>query len=88
MNKMSYNGYENYQTWAVALWLDNGESTSDLISDIIKHARSDYDAADQLKDIIEDMNPLANQASMFTDILNSALSDINYLEIIESHKED
>ena len=85
---MSYNGYENYQTWAVALWLDNYESTSDLISDIIKHARSDYDAANQLKDIIEDMNPLANQASMFTDILNSALSDVNYLEIIESHKED
>ena len=85
---MSYNGYENYQTWAVALWLDNDESTSDLISDIIKHARSDYDAANQLKDIIEDMNPLANQASMFADILNSALSDVNYLEIIESHKED
>ena len=85
---MSYNGYENYQTWAVALWLDNYESTSDLISDIIKHARSDYDAANQLKDIIEDMNPLANQASMFTDILNSALSDVNYLKIIESHKED
>jgi hypothetical protein len=85
---MSYNGYENYQTWAVALWLDNDESTSDLISDIIKHTRSDYDASDQLKDIIEDMNPLADQASMFTDILNSALSDVNYLEIIESHKED
>ena len=85
---MSYNGYDNYQTWAVALWLDNDESTSNIISDIIEHARSDYDAADQLRDMIEEMNPLADQASMFTDILNSALSDVNYLEIIESHKED
>ena len=85
---MSYNGYENYQTWAVALWLDNDESTSELISDIIKRARSDYDAADQLRDLIEEMNPLADQASMFTDILSSALSNVNYIEIIESHKED
>ena len=85
---MSYNGYTNYQTWVIALWLDNDEYTSELISDIIKRARSDYDAADQLRDLIEEMNPLADQASMFTDILNSALSDVNYLEIIESHKED
>ncbi|MGB4322172.1 MAG: hypothetical protein WBJ23_02400 [Anaerolineaceae bacterium] len=85
---MSYNGYENYQTWAVALWLDNDESTSELISDIIKRARSDYDAADQLRDLIEEMNPLADQASMFTDILNSALSDVKYIEIIKSHKEE
>ena len=85
---MSYNGYKNYQTWAVALWLDNDECTSELISDIIKRASSDYDAADQLRDLIEEMNPLADQASMFTDILSSALSDVNYIEIIESHKED
>jgi hypothetical protein len=88
MNKMSYNGYENYQTWAVALWLDNDESTSELISDIIKCARSDYDAADQLRDLIEEMNPLADQASMFTDILSSALSNVSYIEIIKSHKEE
>lgn len=85
---MSYNGYKNYQTWAVALWLDNDERTSELISDIIKRARSDYDAADQLRDLIEEMNPLADQASMFTDILSSALSNVNYIEIIESHKEE
>lgn len=85
---MTYNGYTNYQTWNVALWIDNDENTSDLISDIIAHSKSDYDAADQLKDIVEEMNPLIESASMFTDILNSALADVNYREIIESHKED
>ena len=26
-NENKYNGYENYETWAVALWLNNEEST-------------------------------------------------------------
>ena len=25
---MSYNGYSNYETWAVQLWIDNNESSS------------------------------------------------------------
>ena len=25
---MSYNGYSNYETWAVQLWIDNSESSS------------------------------------------------------------
>jgi hypothetical protein len=25
---MSYNGYTNYETWAVQLWIDNNESSS------------------------------------------------------------
>jgi hypothetical protein len=25
---MSYNGYTNYETWAVMLWIDNNESSS------------------------------------------------------------
>ena len=26
-NDTRYNGYENYETWAVALWLENDEAT-------------------------------------------------------------
>jgi hypothetical protein len=25
---MTYNGYSNYETWAVQLWIDNSESSS------------------------------------------------------------
>ena len=83
-----YNGYKNYQTWNVALWIDNDESTCDLILDLIARCKDDYEAAEELKRFIEEANPLADTATMFTDLLNSALAEVDYMEIIESHKED
>jgi hypothetical protein len=40
--------------------------------------------ADQLKDSVEDMNPLGDKATMFTDLLNAALSEVNWHEIAEA----
>jgi hypothetical protein len=30
MNTKTYNGYKNYETWLVALWIDNDEGSSDM----------------------------------------------------------
>ena len=35
--KMSYNGWANYPTWCVALWLDNDEGTYNAVRDDIGH---------------------------------------------------
>jgi hypothetical protein len=42
---MTYNGYSNYETWAVQLWIDNNESSSAywrrLAEEIYNHAASE-----------------------------------------------
>ena len=36
----TYNGWTNYQTWAVKLWLDNDEATQHLQADLLDEAKN------------------------------------------------
>jgi hypothetical protein len=101
----TYNGWTNYETWNVALWLDNERGTYDLWRERAKEllARSEatsyltkeegavYDLARGLREEIEGQVPDFG-ASMYTDLLNAALSEVNWAEIarhyIEESKED
>ncbi len=55
---MSYNGWTNYETWCVNLWLINQEGSNDRLMDLVSSTGKDYHKAMQLKEEIEDMNPL------------------------------
>ena len=33
---MSYNGWTNYETWAVALWIDNEQATYQTAREIVR----------------------------------------------------
>ena len=98
-----YNGWENYETWAVNLWLTNEEGIYNYCRGLARRAEQDapdceqvreriwtvedtknFLLADQLKDSVEDMNPLSDRATMFTDLLNAALSEVNWHEISEA----
>ncbi|MAF43079.1 MAG: hypothetical protein CMI54_02765 [Parcubacteria group bacterium] len=43
-----------------------------------------FTLADTIKEFIEDTNPLLNTASMYTDLLNAALSEVDWNEIAEN----
>ena len=82
---MSYQGWKNYETWCVALWIDNDQDSYNEARDMIRDCREVYEAADILKEWIEEMNPLNDTANMFTDLLNAALSEVDYYEIAENY---
>ncbi len=103
----SYNGWSNYETWCVNLWLSNEEGSyrhcrelatdaavaaedSCLVSDgiwTIEEATRNL-LSDALKELLDELNPLAAQASVFTDLINAALCDVNWHEIAESFLEE
>ena len=87
---MSYQGWKNYETWCIALWLDNEQETYEIARAIARTANeSDYDKAKDLQEYVEQNNPLNDTpASMFHDLLNGALSEVDYREILEHYKED
>ena len=97
MSDTTYNGWTNYETWNVKLWLDNEQSTyydvtrhaSDVYTEAMdmEEAPDAYDLAAWLKDYVTDMAPEL-PASMFSDLLNAALSEVNWQEIAEVYLSD
>ena len=102
----TYNGWTNYETWCVKLWLDNDEylcnelqpamvrrawaeskvTPSDLSFGLTREVNAWRDLADDLKSYCEDPeNGLVPDlgASFASDLLNAAMSEIDWRSIAE-----
>ena len=90
MNKKEYNGWYNYETWMVNLWMDNTQQSHETWRQI---ARESIDAdegtnwfyfEDQLKQYLdyiqEDVDNHINNGTV-KDLLGAAISEINTREI-------
>ncbi len=95
-----YNGWQNYETWAVNLWLSNDQGTYEYCRDMAREAWQHAEATDiltreevarrdlaeRIKDEIEENNPCP-AASMYSDLLNAALSEVNWYDVAEAFLE-
>lgn len=98
MENNKYNGWTNYETWCVALWLDNDSGSAHYVAALAeavydaaeadrsftREERAALELADRLKEEIEEHNPLAGQATLYTDLLNTALAEVNFYEIAQN----
>jgi len=85
---MTYNDWTNYETWNVALWIGNEQGSQEEAEGIARSESDDYHAGKALQEWIEEMNPLADDASMFSDLLGAALQEVNWTEIAEHYHAD
>lgn len=96
MNNNPYNGWHNYETWAVKLWLDNDEGSQGYWQErteevfeqaqperfFTKSERALLDLTDALKEMHEEALP--ELTGFAADLLNAAMSEVNWREIAES----
>ena len=106
-----YNGWTNYETWAVKLWMDNEESSyrfwAERAQECADEAKGTLSAnarltgkepfttqekaafalSRELKDHFEEGNPVTD-ASVWADLMNAALSEVNWHEIAKSLLDD
>lgn len=94
--RKTYNGWTNYETWAVKLWMDNEEPSyrywqSETVAawdrnegdEHFTHAeRTAFDLADVLKSEHEDALP--ELSGFAADLLNAAFGEVNWDEIATS----
>ena len=76
-----YQGWANYETWAVALWLNNEQSSQAKATAIASQACSEDDAAEAIERWIESMNPLADEGTLFSQLLQAALSEVDWYDV-------
>ena len=81
----TYNGWKNYAMWAVNLWIDENQGSSNFKDELVEQAATIGDLADSLKDWIEEDNPLGDQANMFSDLLGWALKQVDWYELAEKY---
>lgn len=95
----TYNGWTNYETWCVVLWLENDEGTyrywrecarahAELAKrDIEPHLTPAEGAriklAEQMREEVE-RDDVVPAASLYADLLNSAFEEVNWVEVADA----
>ena len=98
MSDKKYNGWSNYETWLVNLWFDNDNYSQDILAQFAKdsircaelHGRDRdnavYECSKMIQNEVEEHIPEVE--GMFSDLLQSALSEVNWYEIAEHIVDD
>lgn len=89
MEKNTYNGWTNYETWNVALWIGD----MNIEDDIKEHLKRSKNPGRDLEAYLTDpdginMFPANDGASCQTDLLSAAISEVNWDEIAEHYTEE
>lgn len=86
MTNQTCNGWANHATWLVNLWLGEYNYDHSELSGL-----SRYDAAQALKATVDDILTEYEEAKLSglaSDLINSALSDVDWYELADSYMED
>lgn len=97
-----YEGWSNYETWSVSLWLDNDEPSHRYWREQVERHRCEagkssqvrdgmwtegeavrFHLARQIEDEVTEASPLED-ASLYSDLLSAALSEVNWIEIADN----
>lgn len=86
---MTYNGWVNYPTWAVHLWISNEEALWDTALEIVGYAERErgedvWYGPDTLREWVVGALVPDLSASMAGDILGWALGQVDWLEVYDA----
>jgi hypothetical protein len=92
-DEQGYNGWKNYETWVMALWIDNDQGSYTYARELRDEAhdtgglRPKSELASMLQNWMEeeldDWSP--DSASVFTDLLHAAFGEVDWYEIAENY---
>jgi len=80
-----YNGWKNYETWLVALWIDN-DGGADYWMERADEVRDISDLADEMEAHYTELaGEVIPPQGMFNDLFNSALREVCWYDIAEHY---
>ncbi len=102
MSDTTYNGWTNYETWNVNLWIDNSqgdqeywsEQAQECVQEAIDGDESDikasatYALSQRLEASFDDASAEMQTTGVFADLLTHALGMVNWYEIAKGHVDE
>lgn len=80
-----YNGWKNYETRLVNLWIDN-DGAAEHWRDRAEEVRDVSDLADEMQEYYkEQAEQVIPSQGMFNDLFNSALREVSWYDIAEHY---
>lgn len=95
-----YNGWTNYETWLINLWADNDAGSYEFWREQAQETYNEASADDTFSrderaalDLAEKLKEWHNEATpevtgLWADMINAALSEVNWYEIAEHYISD
>lgn len=92
-----YNGWSNYETWAVALWLNNDPGSQDGVHEAVRDARGmkslnpRYEAMDSVRTHVRQtyLDGAEDElVGMCSDLFGAAVQRIDWYELADSFLSD
>ena len=82
-----YNGWANYETWLVNLWLgdDFAATINEADPEIATNQHELAEAMQEWTANIVDLDTHSVESGFIADLINAALSRVNWHEIAENH---
>jgi hypothetical protein len=94
MGESGYNGWSNYETWCVSLWLSNDEGLYNATRELVGSLREEHEGAPNeevswdlglalrgLCETFPEVEAVQSQASFVADLFGSAWSEVDWREI-------
>jgi hypothetical protein len=78
-------GWTNYATLCVHLWLTNDGATYHHCCSLAAACQTEkFLLSDRLKEFVEELNPLRDQANVFSDMLSATISEVDWHEVAQA----
>lgn len=81
-----YNGWSNYETWVVNLWMTSDQCYYEELCRIISSEDDLSNKAEALEDWLR-FEYDGECSSIWADLINNSLAQVNWYEIIENNQE-
>ena len=82
-----YNGWKNYETWAVNVWMTNTPGDEEWLIEKAEYATSISELAHSLEDGMGEIMPELG-STLWADLLGAAFSEVDWYELAEHYWSD
>ena len=90
-NDKTYNGWSNYETWLVNLWIQNEQDLYSQLHDMVVTVDTLFAAKELLEAWLDneyDMYIENAPHGLFQDLLRGAISEVNWYEIAKNWRNE